>query len=265
MTVLAMPVYLDHLRTESARFRAVILGCDPTIPVPSCPAWTTDDLVWHLGEVQDFWARVIQQRPEGPDDSWQDPARPEDRAGLLDFFDAAHQRLTDALEAADPAATAWSWSTEQTVGFTYRRQAHEALIHRLDAELAAGAETPMDPRLAADGVTEVLDIMFGGQPSWGGWTPLDHYVRVDCIDTDDSVWTRLGVFSGTEPDGTEHPGEEDIHVVPDPGIEPDVVLSGRAGDLDAWLWRRRDDHGIAVAGDHGVYDRFRRAVDHPVN
>ena len=34
---------------------------------------------------------------------------------------------------------------DHTVGFIRRKQAHEALIHRIDAEVAAGNRTPMDP------------------------------------------------------------------------------------------------------------------------
>ena len=52
----------------------------------------------------------------------------------------------------------WSWANDQTAGFSYRRQAHEALIHRLDAELAGGERTAIDARLAADGVGEVLGV-----------------------------------------------------------------------------------------------------------
>ena len=64
------------------------------------------------------------------------------------------QELARVLEAADPADEAWNWSDDHTVGFILRRQAHEALIHRLDAEQAAGDVTELDPRLAADGVEE---------------------------------------------------------------------------------------------------------------
>ena len=53
------------------------------------------------------------------------------------------------LEAADPAEEAWNWSDDHTVGFILRRQAHEALVHRVDAELAAGDRTDLDPLLAS--------------------------------------------------------------------------------------------------------------------
>src|SRR4029078_11382856 len=96
--------------------------------------------------------------------------------------------------AADPAEEAWTWSSEQTVGFTFRRQAHEALIHRLDAEQAAGQGSPLDPELPADGVDEVLDVMDGGAAPWGEFAPLPHFVQVDLSDRDESVWVQLGRF-----------------------------------------------------------------------
>ncbi|MGM3262735.1 maleylpyruvate isomerase N-terminal domain-containing protein, partial [Klebsiella pneumoniae] len=85
---------------------------------------------------------------------------------------AAEQASADLvaeLRAADPAEPAWSWSADRTVGFTVRRQAHEALVHRLDAEQAAGAVTALDPALAADGVHEALAVMFGAEPPFGSW------------------------------------------------------------------------------------------------
>lgn len=45
MTRLAFPDYLDHLRTESARFRAVLTDCDPAARVPACPEWDAGDLL----------------------------------------------------------------------------------------------------------------------------------------------------------------------------------------------------------------------------
>ena len=43
------------------------------------------------------------------------------------------------------------------LGFWTRRQAHEALIHRVDVELAVGAPSAIEPRLAADGIDEMLN------------------------------------------------------------------------------------------------------------
>lgn len=261
--------YLAHIGAESARFAEVLAACAPDAPVPSCPEWSAADLLWHLVGVQDWWTWCVEQRPRSAQEGYPEPERPDGEgayAALLERFGAGTTRLVDALAAADPAEEAWTWKADDhTVGFIVRRQAHEALIHRVDAELAAGAPSPLHPLLATDGVEEVLDVMFGGAPpAWGSWQPLETFVRVDATDTDTAVWVQLGDFVGTHPEsGTVHDGP-DLHVVPDPGREPDCVVEGTAEDLVTWLWRRRDDAGISVAGDRAAYDHFRAASDHAI-
>jgi hypothetical protein len=139
----------------------------------------------------------------------------------------------------------------------------------VDAELTAGTGSDLDPLLASDGVHEVLDVMYGGCPPWGSWTPGEGLVRVDATDTGAEVWVRFGVFAGTDPDsGTSYADEEDFHVVPAPEdeeVEPDVVIDGPAAALDLWLWSRGDDAALSVAGDADVLARFRAVVDSPIN
>lgn len=266
MTTLDHDDYLGHLRSESRRFREVLATCDPAARVPGCPDWDAADLLWHLAEVQWFWAQTVRTRPAAADESAEGPTRPESYADLLAAFDQYSASLVSELEQADPADEAWTWSSEQTVGFTFRRQAHEALIHRLDAEQTAGDVTPLDATLSADGVLETLDVMFGGKPPWGNFDGLPQHVRVDLSDTGDQVWVQLGIFSGTNPSsGTSYADENDISVVPDPGTEPDVIVTGTAAATNAWLWQRGGDAEITVSGDRGVYDRFREVVNHPLN
>jgi uncharacterized protein (TIGR03083 family) len=265
MARLDYPDYLRHLRGESRRFRDVLAGCASDARVPGCPEWTAGDLLWHLAEVQWFWGTIIRTRPLGPDAAAEEPERPKSYDGLLEAFDTYSAALIGALEEADPAEQAWSWSTEQTVGFTFRRQAHEALIHRLDAEQTADHGTPLDPVLAADGVDECLDVMYGGAPPWGQFAPLPHFVQVELSDRDESVWVQIGRFTGTDPSDQVEYDDDDIRVVPDPGTAPDVVVHGPAASLDAWLWRRGDDRDLRISGDRNVYDHFRKAVEHPIN
>ena len=143
MAKLEFSDYLRHIRDESHRFRDVLSDCDPRSRVPSCPDWNASDLLWHLADVQWFWARDVRTRPDSPGEDLQHPERPTSYDGLLAAFDESSAALVAELEAADPAETAWTWASEQSVGFIFRRQAHEALIHRLDAELTAGSVTPL--------------------------------------------------------------------------------------------------------------------------
>jgi uncharacterized protein (TIGR03083 family) len=267
MTRLDFPTYLQHIRDESARFRAALVGSDPTAQVPACPDWDATDLLWHLGAgVQGFWADMVEQRPQAPAEGRTDPERPATFEEALARFDLDHGRLVAALEQADPAEPAWTWAPEKTVGFTFRRQAHEAFIHRVDAEQTAGKPlSEADQALAVDGVDETLAVMFGGCPPWGSFAPLPHYVRVDLTDAGASIWVQLGQFTGTDPsDGTTY-DEGDINVVDDPGVEPDATVEGTAATVNLWLWKRTDDSGILVTGDRSIYDRFRVVVRQPLN
>jgi len=253
MTRLSFDAYLDHIGRESRRFRDVLADCDPAARVPSCPDWDASDLLWHLTQVQAFWAGIVRDRPAGPQGG--ESPRPATYAELLSGFDEAHAMLLTALESADPADAAWTWAEEQTVGFSYRRQAHEALIHRLDAELAAGDVTGLDPLLAADGVDEALTVVHG-VTSKDTFEPM-HLVRVDLRDTDTQVWVELGT--------TPTDSEPRLRVVTDAGgEEPDVVVEGLAADVDAWLWNRVDDDVIHVAGDRAVHQRFVECVRRPI-
>ena len=265
MTRLPFDQYLAHLDTESRRFRDVLADCDPTSRVPSCPDWNAADLLWHLGaEVHGFWAWVISHRPRHPREGYEEPARPASYDDLLALYDEQSAALVSALRDADPADEAFSWAPEQTVGFTFRRQAHEALIHRVDAEQTAGTSSPLDPALAADGIDEVLGVMYGGSPSWGTFHGLPHHLRIDATDTGTSTWVQLGRFSGTDPGSGTVYDEEDIAVVDDPGTEPDAVISGAADVLLLRFWRRGDGAETHLAGNLEIVDHFRRITHQPI-
>src|SRR5918995_144022 len=104
----------------------------------------------------------------------------------LSYLRSESARFREVLAACDPEARVpacpdwnaadllWHLATVQrwwAVGFILRRQAHEALIHRVDAEQAAGVPSDVDPALASDGVHEVLAVMYGGCPPWGAGEP----------------------------------------------------------------------------------------------
>lgn len=264
MTILTFESYLDHLASESSRFRAVLAGCDPSAPVPSCPGWTAADLLWHLAEVQWFWGRIVSDRPAGPD-ALVHPERPSSYDELLVAFDSSAAALLKALRSTDPADEAWTWAPEQTTGFTFRRQAHEALMHRLDAEQTAGDVTPLDATLAVDGVHECLAVMYGGCPPWGRFTPGPHHVRFDLTDVDVSLWVSLGRFTGTDPDGGVERDEPDLSVVEDPHVEPAAVVSATAAVMDAWLWERSPVSEVEIVGDPAALEHLHGILGQGIN
>jgi uncharacterized protein (TIGR03083 family) len=254
--------FLDHLTRESARFAAAINDTPPAARVPSCPDWDADDLLWHLAQVQWFWATIVRERVSREQAEALKPPRPGDRAGLAAFYDRASHGLADILAATSPDTAAWTWSQDQTVGFIRRRQAHEALIHRVDAELAAGRRTPMDPRLSADGVDEALRIMYGSVPSWAAFTPdTGRTLRLRASNTGDTWLVTVGRFTGTDPgDGTVY-DEPDIHTAgSDPGDPAAAEVRGTAADLDCWLWHRQPLTPVTSSGDPAVLGQFEAAI-----
>jgi uncharacterized protein (TIGR03083 family) len=253
--------YLAHLARESGRFAEAIREAPPDAPVPSCPDWNADDLLWHLGQVQWFWGTVVRENVAGDQAEQLMPPRPADRAGLEAFFESVSRDLADVLAATPPDRPAWTWSDDKTVGFIRRRQAHEALIHRVDAELTSGSRTPLDRLLSADGVDEALCVMYGGLPPWGTFTPdRPRTVRLRATDTGDSWFVMLGRFTGTDPGGVSH-DEPDIHAEdPDPGTDAAAVVAGAAADLDCWLWHRTPLAPVELSGDPQVLGGFQSAI-----
>ena len=254
--------FLDHLELESARFAEAINSAPPQAQVPSCPDWNADDLLWHLAEVQWFWGTIVRERiTDGPGEDVT-PSRPAGRAGLAAFFDRASRELADVLAATPPDTPAWTWSKDQTVGFIRRRQAHEALIHRVDAELTAGQRTPMDPGLSADGVDEALRIMYGGLPPWGTFAPSGAgTLRLRASDTGNTWLVTLGRFTGTDPGNGKRYDEPDIHTVgTDPGDPADAEVVATAADLDCWLWHRPEYTPVTTSGDPEVLAHFESTI-----
>ena len=230
---LEFSAYLDHLAADSARFSEVLRRTPYDSPVPTCPGWTAADLFFHLAEVQNFWARIVGRRLTTSEQVAElKTVRPDDDRELPGLFAECTQSLQEALRATPPDTVAWTWAPEQTAGFSYRRQAQEALMHRLDAELTAGERTPLDPRLAADGVDEMLGVMYGEAPSEGTFTPsAEHIVRFAAVDTGDSWTVTIGTY--TDPAGESSPCLDWA-----PHAAATAEVQGTAADLDCWLWRR---------------------------
>lgn len=254
----------EVLARSSARFRAVLAGVPDAAPVPSCPDWSAADLLWHLTEVQSFWATIVADGLllDEQVQAVAAPVRPAGRADALALFDAASGRLRAGLRAARDDEPVWSWSADHTIGWVRRRQAHEALVHRVDAELAAGLPSEIDSAAAEDGVDELLGQFGSEPPAWGAFDPSGILVEVRSALTGRSWWVRLGRFRGVDPAGGAH-DEPDFQ--PAAGSGPadgpaDAVLEGTAPDLLLWLWGRADGSGVTAVGDPAARAALRAAL-----
>ncbi len=154
-----MNPYEHHTRTAVESVLAALRSGGAgalTAPVTACEGWTVGDVVRHLGGVH-RWATAAIREQRGDHEA--EPA-PTDPVELAEWFEAGAATLLEAL-AADPKGPAWSFSQQpghRSVGFWQRRQAHESSMHAWDVATAVGAAATYDESLAADGVSEVLEV-----------------------------------------------------------------------------------------------------------
>jgi uncharacterized protein (TIGR03083 family) len=215
--------HIAHIVEDSSRFADAIPD-DLSSPVPTCPAWDAQALVEHLGEVQRFWAHVLGLGGDKPADVEIADA-PADRAGLLAWFGESTSALVEALRKATPTDPAWTWWGEPaTAGAIARHQVQEAAVHRVDAELVAGASTPLHADVADDGVAEFLELMLD-VPKGTVLAP----VLLRASDTS-SEWRAGGD-------------------VADPSGSPAATVTGSASDLVLVLYGRISLDAVAVDGD----------------
>ena len=203
---------------------AAVRRADPGAPVPACDGWAVRDLAGHVGQVHRWATAIVQTGRPAADDA---PV-PGD-AGLADWLEEGVQDLCAAL-TAEPDRACWTFAGPGTVRWWQRRQALETLVHRIDAEQAVGAGTPVDALLAADGVGEVVDVMHPRQVRKGRCAPAPAQVLLTATDTGGSWLLR--------------------------GPEPAAAVDGAAEALLLLLWGRTtlDDPRLRVRGD-------RRRVD----
>lgn len=254
--------YLAVIREQSERFLEALVGVPLDERVPSCGGWTAGDLMWHLGEVQHTWAQVAAGAA-GEDVAT--PPRPDGAAELRRFVATAGTELLAALAARPADAACWSWHPAGgSIGWVARRQAHEALIHRVDAQLTAGLDVrPPAVELAADGVDEVLGVFVDGVPDWGTFAPDGVAADLRVTNAEGAWRLTLGRFRGTSPRSGE-PVDVDAaavrRVTADDPHPVDLLVAGHAWDLDRWLWGRGPVDALVVEGDPAVLERVRRLL-----
>jgi uncharacterized protein (TIGR03083 family) len=251
--------YLSAVADESTRFAATLRSVPPQSRVPSCPDWTAADLLWHLTEVQWFWAHIIADRVRttADADALEDRKPERDQADPAGQFERVSADLQDQLRITTDDVRVWTWASDQSVGFVRRRQAHEALIHRVDADLTAGRRTPIDSALAADGVDEALGVMFGGVPDFGTFVATPgQTVRFVAEDVGRSWVAALGRFTGREPNG-DYVDVADLRLTNADHDRPvAATVRAAAADLDCWLWNRPPAGAVTSSGSDDVLAAF---------
>jgi uncharacterized protein (TIGR03083 family) len=233
--------YLETLETDFRRLRDVVAGALGE-KVPSCPDWTGADLANHVAEVY-LHKTEGMRRGEFPT-PWPPDLGPDPLAAL----DRAYRELTAEFAAREPGDAAPSWyEPGRRVGWWMRRMAQETVIHRIDAELAAGVEPlPVPADLAADGIDEVL-VCFLAYAT----TEYPDYLR-DYLEGCDGSTARIDTESGS---WLVQLGP-DVVTVERASADAEAVIRGSEDAVLRWLWRRTGNASVELDGNRAVVGKL---------
>ncbi|MFI7076849.1 MULTISPECIES: maleylpyruvate isomerase family mycothiol-dependent enzyme [unclassified Micromonospora] len=243
--------WIGALRTEGPAFAAAVAEAPPETPVLSCPGWTVADLALHLAGVYRWAHAIVGSGGTTAPERRAQPVEPVPGVTASAQWQQAYDELMALFDTLDPEAPAWNWAPQpKKAGFWPRRMAHETAVHRWDAQLAIAAGEPIEAKLAADGVSEVLDTWLpaGRRAATGQWRGV---VRLSASDAAQEWYLRLrgeGVAlldTGTILDHDDHHAR--VHV------------NATASDLLLALWGRVSFDTLTVAGDRALLDGVRAA------
>jgi uncharacterized protein (TIGR03083 family) len=208
--------------------------------VPTCPGWTVRDLLRHTGGVHDWARSFVVGDPAAEPDPPEEALRQPDGDPVVWYRD----RLADlvaALRAAPADLAAWSFlAAPNPLAFWARRQAHEAAVHRADADAAAGRPDPSayPPDFAADGVDELL---VGFMSRRGRLRSPDPYALAVRAEDAAAQWVvEVGPDGASARRGAGAAG---------------ATLRASAAELYLFLWNRVDH--VPVEGDAALAARWR--------
>ncbi|MDD7939253.1 maleylpyruvate isomerase family mycothiol-dependent enzyme [Actinomycetospora lutea] len=160
-----VPRFLEEITQHTKGFADAVRAAGHDAPVPSCPDWTVRDLADHLGGVH-RWCTVTVGNPgtKLQRRGATTPPMPDDESEVSLWLLEGAAALVQAIRDAGEDTLVGGFGGPVPVSFWARRQCHETLVHRADAEIAAGVLplTDVDPVIAADAVDEHLEMVARG-------------------------------------------------------------------------------------------------------
>jgi hypothetical protein len=197
------------------------------------------DLVSHVALV--YLHKVTLMRTGEWPGQWPPPgAAAEPPLALLG---RGYGQLVAEFGARQPADAAPTWyEPDQTVAFWIRRMAQETVIHRIDAEQAAGLPvTGVPDDLAVDGVDEVLKRFLAYDAEALGQLEGGHLAGGDGHDA-------ITVLAGRTA-WTVRPSPREVVVHDGAAGDPRVVIAAAPDPMLRWLWGRAGDDAVRLTGD----------------
>lgn len=235
------------LLDQTRDFGELIRSADQSTPVPTCPGWTLKQLFRHVGRGNRWAAQIIADRRAQPLDprDVREGKPPDDPDAAIDWLNSGAQCVIDAVDRVGPETRVWTFLGARPCGWWIRRRLHEVTVHRADAALALGVTFELPPALAADAISEWIELMtVQAKPQ----SPLLERGRTLHLHaTDDGLgptgeWTIVNDDDGV---GWSHEHGKG-----------DVALRGPANDLLLAIVRRRTaaEVDIEIFGDTAVWD-----------
>lgn len=243
--------HLETLLVEGRRLAAMPADALDA-PVPAVEGWTMERVVRHTGKIHQWVAAVIAAGPEADLGAVAAsvpgmPHGPDCLPAYAEALEEVHAALS-ALAPEDPVA---SFIGPTTARFWQRRQAHEVVVHRIDAAdavHAAGgpAPEPVAADVAADGIDEWARVFLGTR--WNqrfGAFPTEvegNTVHIHGSGVEHAEWLLTFADGSVAVEATHAKG--------------DVALRGDTEALLLALWRRRPLESVDVVGDRAVAERL---------
>jgi uncharacterized protein (TIGR03083 family) len=207
-------------------------------PVPTCPDFTVDDLAEHVGAFAGFWTHILCEGTGRPKPPFADVGD----EGRVEWMAALARNLAVELRATPPDTAVWTWfPPDQTAGFVTRRIANELAVHRVDAQVARGAQEPVDAELAADGIEEIFVLLQHPQRD-DLVSPTHHTLHLHGTDFEPSEW-----FVDFGPDGLTMTREH---------AKGELALKGPVTDLEMLLYQRPTLGEVQRFGDDAALAAF---------
>ncbi|MDT0301800.1 maleylpyruvate isomerase family mycothiol-dependent enzyme [Streptomonospora wellingtoniae] len=249
----------EALADQTEGVVALAHGAELERQVPTCPDWDLRELLRHIGRAHRFSADTVRRRVSHPGElaSPNDFPAPDEAGALAEWLRTGARELRVAVEDTGADVPVWNFSgRRRETGFWLRRMVHETSVHRADVAMTVGAPYEVAPDVAADGISEWLDLVTG---------PGAAEARPEAAEALRGQGQTLHLHA-TDPRGLGPAGEWLIRREPD-GVtwhhghqKADTALRGPAADLLlAFLGRiPRTDERIEVLGDTALLDHWLR-------
>jgi uncharacterized protein (TIGR03083 family) len=236
------------LRDATAAFAAAVMGLDAQEQVVTCPEWRVRDLVGHIGQAHRWAAELVRTRAAAPVPDPRD-AEPGDPHDWPTWLAAGADELVGAVAATDAGTPVWTFLGERPAAFWLRRMLADTTVHHADAALTAGRPFAIPPDLAADVVSEGLELISAAgaamlKPELAGLRGDGETIGLRPAEPDLAGWTIIRTPAGVAWDHRT--------------TEADVVLVGPLRDLLLVFARRLApaEANVTVTGDARLLEHW---------